>query len=472
MKLNIILLFTLWRTLHSYLHFPFGSPFRFQKKEIRKTILPTNLPENHMKIIRKIDGFFGLIGPDIKIADIQNLYHLLLGNGIIQGCFFKNGELTFVKTYVKTDKLLYEEKCGKIPQNNAHYLIFYLFHKLSLLPNIFGLANTSIMKITDYSKGFYSPRHRFFALYERDLPYEIKIDFHEKHIRTIGRVNIYGVKHFSAHSMVHNENDTIETIDYNILTNQFIYHRLNGGMQLYKTLYVKTKYLPIIHDFISTEENIIFTDSPLKMEHSEIHRKAMPVKMMSNKSTYIHVLNKYNGSLKTFTMKNQSFYIFHYSQWIETNTTIEIYAPMYDHIDFSTLDIQGRYRKICIDKNSGNVTMEKNEVLENLDIEFPIKFGNKIIFRNMKNKVCDGFVICKDLKVIKQIYLENRFVSGEPRVIDVDGSPFLICFVFDTLVSNMGNGILLLINLDNYEKIEIPLNIELYYGFHSFFTSL
>jgi carotenoid cleavage dioxygenase-like enzyme len=45
--------------------------------------------------------------------NLDNLYDLFTGDGVIQGVFFEKGELTFVKHFVRTEKLEYEEKNGK-----------------------------------------------------------------------------------------------------------------------------------------------------------------------------------------------------------------------------------------------------------------------------------------------------------------------------------------------------------------------
>jgi hypothetical protein len=131
------------------------------------------------------------------------------------------------------------------------------------------------------------------------------------------------------------------------------------------------------------------------------------------------------------------------------------------------LNIQGRYRRLTIDKKSDKVIIEKTEELENLDMDFPVRYEDKVVFRNMKDRICEGFVICRDLEIVKKIYLENRFVYGEPRVIYVDGIPYLIGFISD--LEETPQGYILLINLRDYKQIEIPIGEPIKYGFHSFF---
>jgi len=459
MNFSIIICLSIIWQIQGFLKLPLGSPLSIKKNEIKKEI-KLDLPPEDLEIIRNVRGFYGLIGPDLNIDDIENLYHLLLGNGMIQGVFLDNGEVTFVKSYVKTEKIVYEGECGKVLQNNWMHLLFFIFNKVNILPNIFGLANTAVINVKD----------KHYALYERDLPYEIIVDKGKKEILTGKKKRIYGLHHFSAHSKVKSlDEDIVETIDYNVITNRVDFHLLNCDLVLQKTVTASTKYLPIVHDFISTRYNYIFLDAPLEVKFSELHRKAMPVSLREGQPTFIRIVNKNTGRVRTYE-SSRSFFIFHYAEVREDENRIRIYAPMYDRIDFSALDIQGRYRCLVIDKHSNSIVIEKRDELENLDMDFPVWFENKVILRNMKDRVCEGFVICQGLEIIHKIFLKDRFVCGEPRVIYVKGTPYLITFVFR--LSEEKSGSIMLINLRDYREVEVPIGEPIKYGFHSFFTSM
>ena len=93
-------------------------------KDMKENI-ELDLNSREKNIIKKINGFYGLIGPNIEMNnnDIKSLYDLFTGDGIIQGVFFNKGNLTFVKHLIKTEKVLYEEKNGKIPKNFSAKII-------------------------------------------------------------------------------------------------------------------------------------------------------------------------------------------------------------------------------------------------------------------------------------------------------------------------------------------------------------
>lgn len=449
MILKIIYFFILITNISGFFKIPFKI---FKNKEIEKNI-NYKLPIYHQKIINKINGFYGVIGPDVNISKVNNLYDLFIGDGNIQGLFFNNGNITFVRHYVKTDKLLYEKKYGIIPNNKIVKLLFAILNKLGMMPNILGLANTAFLNVNN----------TIYALYERDKPYKIDIDIKNKKINTIKKINSLKNEHFSAHSKY---NETIETIDYLISENKIDYYQLDNNFKKINSTSINMNYLPIVHDFLIMKDKILITDAPLFFDISKIFLKPLPIYLNKNKNTIIHILNKNNFSIESY-FTNNSFYLFHYADYKENDKEIQIYAPLYDEVDFSAMNITGKYRKIIINKKTKLVNIIKNTNLEKLDLDFPIKYDNKILFRNSENKINNGFIICKGLRIIKKLTYKNRTICGEPAIINIDNIPYLISFANN--ISNECNTFIMIVNLKSYKTIEIPLNISLNIGFHSIF---
>ena len=158
--------------VNSFLYKNFGiirKPFNFKNQEISKNIeYKTSI--NNQNIINKISGFYGLIGPNINMENnVDSLYDLFMGDGVIQGVFFENGNLTYVKHLIKTEKVLYEEKFGTLPKNNNFLTMFFLMlNKMKLFPNVLGMANTAILSVkneeNEKNKTVYSRNN--YALFE------------------------------------------------------------------------------------------------------------------------------------------------------------------------------------------------------------------------------------------------------------------------------------------------------------------
>jgi len=435
-----------------FIRYPFGSKFSIKDKEVRKKIDYTLSPEKQA-IVNKINGLYALIGPDVNMKEVSTLFELFIGDGMIQSIFFNSGELTYVKHYVRTEKILYEEENGKIPKNSILQLLFVGLNKIGLFPNVLGLANTAILNI----------KNNAYALYERDSPYLLDIDFNANEIKTVKKIDITKMKYFSAHSKY---DKTVDTIEYDMMLNNINYMELSENFTILKKKIISMKYLPVVHDFLKTEDKIIVTDSPLVIDFSNLFRKSMPVILDKKKRTYIHVLNKNSMSLDKYFL-DEGFYIFHYADYKETEKDIEIYASVYNNLDFSEINIVGKYRKLVLDKETKKVSIEKNPELEILDLEFPVKFEDKIVLRKIRNRRITGFVVCKELDIVKKIDFEDKFVCGEPSIIYLDSVPHLITLTYNNEKTN--RSFLIIINMYTYDTIEIPIEETLNIGFHSSF---
>jgi len=435
-----------------FINFPFGKSFSIKEKEVNKA-LDYILPIEKQTVINKINGMFAIIGPDIDFKNVSNLFDLFIGDGVIQSIFFDNGKITYVKHYIRTEKILYEEKNGIFPKNIFLKLIFIVMNKINVMPNILGVANTALLNVNN----------KIYALNERDIPYLLDINFKEKKINTIKKTTIPFMNYFSAHSKY---DKTIDSIEYNIITNNVKYHELTENFNSIKQKTIKTKNVPIIHDFLIMNNKILITDSPIIINFKDIFKKSMPVQLENNKQTFVRILDKNTMKIDTY-VSPIGFYIFHYADYKENDSTIEIYAALYNELDFSQLNIIGKYRKLILDKKTHNISIVKNEELENLDLEFPIKFGDKIVFRNVEDKRINGFVVCHGLEIIKKIVFEDKFISGEPAIHYLEDVPHLITFAFNDAADK--EGYILVINMDTYEEIAIPINEQLSVGFHSIF---
>ena len=418
-----------------------------------------DLPVKQEKIIKKLNGFYGLIGPNIAIdSNINSLFELFTGNGVIQGVFFNKGKLTFVKHLIKTEKILYEEKNGKIPTHFILTMFFLLLNKIKLFPNVMGMANTAILNV----------KNKNYALFERDHPYSIDINLKSNTIKTIEKRYIERVEHFSGHSKTTN-NGNIETIDYKVCKKNVNYYLLNKDFSVIDEIEFKFNYIPIIHDFYSDQNYLTMIDSPLTHKLENIFRKKLPINLNCNKDTFIYVYNKKTTVCEKYICE-KGFYVFHYAYIKYKQDTIEIYASQYDEFDFTSVNIKGNYRMININKKTKKVSIQKNPEIEKYNLDFPILFKDKVISRNYDNRRINGFVITKDLKIEKSLMYGKKHICGEHSVIYIEKTPYLIFFniEFSEEPKNYNN-FLSLVNLNNYDIIDIKLEYKLNLGFHSVF---
>ena len=406
---------------------------------------------NNKSILKRVNGFYGLVGPNINVTNKTTLYDLFTGDGLIQGAFFENGQPKYVNHLVNTDKFLYEKKHGPVSENMFVRMLFMMLHKMRLLPNILGLANTALLNVNN----------KIYALYERDVPYLIDVDFKAKSLSTIEKVHLPNLKSFSAHSKF--SKPFIETLDYNVLEKYVKFVILNENFETFTSVKIHTHYLPIVHDFLSLEQSILLCDGPIVIDFPSIFENHLPVRFDQTKNTFFHLVRR-DGSIEIYEA-DEAFYIFHYAQGQENENTVELFAAVYENLDFSRLEIHGKYRKIIINKTTKVVSMESNPLLETMNLDFPIQYGAKIVLRNIENGRISEFIICEGLDIMGRIKLHNRAICGEPALIPE--TPLLVCFA--NCVEE-DKSYLIVINLDTQEISEFDTKQKrLCVGFHSMF---
>jgi carotenoid cleavage dioxygenase-like enzyme len=286
--------------MHLNLLYLFINPFLSNeyapvKNEIKKNIV-YKLPENKKNIIKKINGFYGQIGPNPKYYN-EN-YHLFDGDGMIHGIFFDNGNLTYNNHWIKTDKLNFENKFNfKIPISMSTIkkkeiiflsFIYKFLELLKIVPNFMGTANTALWK----------NNNKIYALHERDKPYEIDINFKNKNIETLQKIDLENIEYFTAHPRKDLNNIYVASYDNFKSIVRILKYDKNLSLIKYKD--INTKYNNIIHDIMVTDNYIIFCDTPYQFNITQLLNNRTPfyfdktknVDVIYHETTYLKDLHE------------------------------------------------------------------------------------------------------------------------------------------------------------------------------------
>ena len=386
-------------------------------------------------------GFYGIVGPNIPIPKINTLYQLFTGHGIIQGVFIENNTLTPVQHIIQTDKLHYS-----FPTTSIFKLPFYLLlHFMKLFPNPLGVANTAFLSI---------PPNQY-ILFERDVPYKININMQKKQILTIGRTPIRRVTHLSGHTKLVGQ--LLHSLEYSVVKRTVSLLFLTTGFDLMHKTTVKTNYIPLVHDFLIMENSTLFTDSPIYFSVKELVQSKIPILVNRTAPTFIHVVDRLD---KITYRSNTSFFIFHYAYGLETDECIEIYAPVYYNLNFSTIHIHGIYSKLLLNKSTKEITIQSTLKLEQYNLDFPVKWKEYIILRNIQDCKINGFIVCKRLDVKCAFSLPyGMAVCGEPSI----ANDTLVCIGYDLMYSSY----FMVFDLLNHTFQMYPLGFNATLGFHS-----
>jgi hypothetical protein len=413
----------------------------------------------------KITGFYGLIGPNVDRKKINSFFDLFIGDGIIHGVFIENGKITPVKHLVETEKILYEKKNHKLSKNFMMLPFYIILNKLNLMPNVMGLSNTAFL---DNKLPIYQDKKYILTTCEMDKPYMVELDFMNKNIKTLFKVNT-SIEHFSAHSKYDIVKKKIHSVDYNPFMNKITYYEFDNMCNniLHKNE-INTLYSPNIHDFIIFEDKLIFSVPPLIWNFF----KKIPLIFYKERKTYITIYDLKTKNTQKYDYNGDSFFVFHYADIKKNNKNnniLEIYAPLYDTFSFSSLDVDGKYRKILLNTDKKEITIQKNDELEKMNLDFPLKWKEYVLLLKFNNKLIQELVLCKDLDIKKIIKLpKDRFLCGEPSIVEYNFVPYVIGILFD---SN-NNGYFFsfkMFDIDN-SFVEKKLDYKPTIGFHSVFT--
>jgi carotenoid cleavage dioxygenase-like enzyme len=251
-------------------------------------------------------------------------------------------------------------------------------------------------------------------------------------------------------------------MDYDVIQKTVHYYRFSTAFDKIKKIQIKTEYIPIIHDFAVFKNKFIILDAPFKWDWTQ----KIPAVFDRSKPSYIYLYDNTENILRKTQSRYPGFYIFHYADIEEINSKINIYASLYDNIDFSSMDISGKYRKIIIQRDS--FIIHKNPVLENMNLDFPKKWRSYVILRGIKDRQITEFIVCKGLTIITKIKLpENRFFCGEHSIVEIEGRPYLVGFSYDGL----DKGYICIIGVFTEEYAEQEVEHSVTIGFHSIFLS-
>jgi hypothetical protein len=448
------------------------------RRSIRFPKLPrpiTIIPNQKYVETSEPKQFLGMIGPNLYPHTVKTLFDLFTGDGIIQGIFINGENITFTTHLIDTEKRIEENM--DIPQQETHErkgIIMTMFRYFLYLiglnkTNNLGAANTSILPL---STPVDENTTAAYALFERDNPYLLHFYHNTSTISTVGRVKT--PHYLSGHSKKINTSDgpAIESIDYHIFTKQVMYYTITENLtEIISKVHIKTKYIPIIHDFLSTKDNIVIIDSPLVFDFSKLICGKLPIRFDKTLPTFIHVVHKNTGHITTYKLPS-AFYVFHFAKYIESYEQLEIYAPLYDDIDFDDINISGKYRKIVIDRLHKTAYVCNNIKTEQYNLDFPVEdtLGN-IILRNIERRKINGFVKVNDKMAITQKWMfDDIFFCGEPIAVRLNNKNGLIAFGNNDLTNDANTSLpggLVLLNMEDGTMVKISVNDSLTMGFHT-----
>jgi hypothetical protein len=267
----------------------------------------------------------------------------------------------------------------------------------------------------------------------------------------------------------------VTSLDYDYIRNQVSLYKLTTDLHVYDKTTIRTEYLPVTHDYLvygDRSECMMFCDAPFIIRMGLFWKGQIPIVLDLGKPTYIHSYNFTDGVHRKWKISERGHYIFHFSNICQSvSGNLTLYASVYDEMNFNSVDICGKYRRIELSGDDCGVgVIMKNDEIEGYNLDFPVLWNNTVILRNIETSVdgrprINGFLFIDGFRVIQKLFYDDIGFCGEPAVCyDGGGRPFLLSFAYNDL-----DGWLVMIDLTTFERTMQKIPVIPMVGFHSVF---
>ncbi len=330
--------------------------------------IPFESDAAHLKITgelpRELNGTLYRNGPNPQF-DAPDA-HWFVGDGMLHAFHLENGRASYRNRWVRTPKWQAEREAGRA-------LFAGFGRKLADTPAEVidgGVANTNII----FHGG------KLLALEEAHLPTEIEPGT----LATRGYCNFDGAigGPFTAHPKVDPVTGELFFFGYNAsgpLTPTLSFGSIDARGKVQGFDRFEAPYASMVHDFIVTENHLLFPILPITGSMTRAMRGRPPYAWEPDKGAYVGVMTR-NGAAKDIVwFRGQSCYVFHVmNAWEEGNRIIADVmqfeeAPLFPHPDGSRTDpakARARLARWTFDL-AGNTDCFQQTYLDDLTGEFP-----------------------------------------------------------------------------------------------------
>lgn len=421
------------------------------------------------KIPADLNGVLLRNGPNPQF-DPLGQYHWFEGDGMLHAIRLINGKASYDNRWVRTQRFQAEHRAGKSLFNTN----FSGESDNDLTEISSNTANTNIIA---YQK-------KLLALNEGASPVEIKL----ADLATIGDYTFDGQlkRRLTAHPRFDHHKKEFITYSYIGLDKKLFYYRLNNENQLIAQKEILWPYSSMIHDFINTENYVIFPIFPCTISIERMLRGETMYMWEGDRLTTFFIVTDKQGN-EVMRAETDPCYVYHFGNAYENGDEIIIDAM----IEKRTALMPDRNGKIDSDENTNaclgrwiinlkNKSIRK-DYLDDTISEFP-RFDERFngypyqhlyyCGQHQSHEFYDR-IIHYDLKNnVKQEHHFQQDVPGEPVFVsrsEKEGDGYLLTVVYRTR-ENRSDVVILdatRIQEEPLAIIKIPHRIP--FGFHGNF---
>lgn len=320
------------------------------------------LDTRDLKVIGKIpedlSGVYMRNGPNPQFPPISYTFPFD-GDGMIHAVYIENGKARYKNRFVVTPELIEERRAGKA-----------LYGGISMIlpPD---------PKYVDQNEGFVKHgnfihiihhANKYLAMNEGSPAFEMTRELQtlEKWCPKSSDKPIS----VSPHTRICPKTGDLWLIQYDFEPPYLSVYRVDKNGQLQFKKAIDKQYSTMMHDFVLTENYVLFFDCPLVFDIQNAQKGKSILSWRPELGVRIGVMSRETGELKW--LQTDSFFVFHFANAYETNQTIVIDFVRYQSLSLDALtdvkaDTPALYR-VTIDLSNNTV---KSMQLDDRIVEFP-----------------------------------------------------------------------------------------------------
>jgi carotenoid cleavage dioxygenase len=320
------------------------------------------------EVPRDLNGTFYRIGPNQQFAP-RGDYHLFAGDGMAHAFHIADGKVSYRNRWMETAKFKLEREHQKAlidpmnPFNSEKGFEEFVFTDKD------GLANTACL----WHGG------KFFVMEEGHPPFEVD----PVTLESLGSYN-YGGKlntAMTAHPKVDPVTGELVFFAYmasQAFANDVALHKVNAAGELTESHMITTPYPAMVHDFVVTENYILFPVFPLTGSLERAMEGKNPFAWEPDKGASVGILPRNGGPQDIRWVECDPFFVFHFMNGFDQSGVITVDACQFDHAplfpspDGTMLpDTDPSLHRWTIDLNSDSPRVASRRVSSDYS-EFPV----------------------------------------------------------------------------------------------------
>jgi len=270
------------------------------------------------EVPRELNGAYFRNGANPQFPPIGQ-YHLFDGDGMVHGFYFEDGRVHYRSRWVRTERFMLERAAGRA-------LFASMVEPGRTDPSVVGkstnAANTHVIQHAG----------KLLALWEAGLPTELDPetldtiglwDFHGQLKRKVDptiaaqvgmdAIEGLGPGIMSAHPKIDPKTGELLFFGYSAAPPHLVFNVVSPDGKLVRNEEIDVPYAAMMHDFLVTEEHVLFPIFPAAFDYSEMEAGTGIIAWKPELGTHIGVMPRSGGNADVRWIESDPCYVFHFA---------------------------------------------------------------------------------------------------------------------------------------------------------------